>query len=206
MSDRKEIRIESDDTAEVPAVEPETEEPTDEAELTEEGETVEAGEKPAERGTPVEEQLKARIAELEDRHLRTLADLDNYRKRMVRQMDEIVRNANDGILLEFVEIAANLERALQHVEGGEGKDDALLKGVRLIYGQMKDLLAKYHVTHIEALGKPFDPAYHDAVMRVESDEYEEGIVALELSRGYMRDNRVLRHSKVGVSSGPAESS
>lgn len=151
-----------------------------------------------------EEKLRARVAELEDKHLRTVAEFENYRKRQARQYDELVRTANDRVLIDLLEIVDNLERALDHAGKSEG-NDGIRSGTEMILNQMKALLARYDVTPIESLGHSFDPNLHEALMQVDSDEYEEGMVAVEISRGYKRGNRVLRHARVGVSTGKAPS-
>jgi molecular chaperone GrpE len=200
MGDKKEIKIESS----------ESEEPESEMGSPEEIPETDAVEEPAREAAAetasesVEDQLRKQVADLDDRLLRALADFDNYKKRNARQVEDTIRSAIDSLLLEFVEIVDNFERALEHADG-QDENDAIHRGTRLIYTQMRDLLARYDVKPIEAMGKPFDPNLHDAMMRVDSDEYDEGTVAMELSKGYMRGSRVLRHSKVGVSSGPADS-
>lgn len=150
------------------------------------------------------DQLKARVKELEDQKLRALAELDNFRKRSARQLQDTIRSSNDRLLSEMLEIVDNFERALQHRdEGGhEANHEAYRKGTELIYSQMMDLLARYDVKPIESVGKPFDPNLHEALMPVASDEYDEGTVAVEISKGYRQGDRVLRHAKVGVSQGP----
>lgn len=148
------------------------------------------------------ESPEQRIAELEDRVLRTVAEFDNYRKRTGRQHQELIRNANERLLLDMLEVVDNFERALQHVENVVN-DDSLQRGAELIYAQMTDLLSRYEVKPIEAVGNTFDPNLHEAVMKVDSDEHPEGVVTMEISRGYTIGDRVLRHSKVGVSSGNA---
>jgi molecular chaperone GrpE len=146
------------------------------------------------------QRLQARIEELEDQLLRVAADFENYRKRTTRQYEQQVKLANERLLGDLLEIVDNLERALS-AENGHSAPASFRKGVELIFIQLTTLLAKYDVTPIEAVGKPFDPTYHEAVMQVESEEHEEGVVALELSKGYMLGDKVLRHSKVGVSRG-----
>ena len=150
-----------------------------------------------------EERLRARVAELEDRLLRAAADFDNYKKRQARMYEEMIRNGNDRVLADLLEIVDNFERAIEHASStGDNGNDAVRKGAELILTQMKDLLARYDVTPIESLGKPFDPNLHEALMQVESNDYDEGVIALEINRGYKRGDRVIRHARVGVSSGP----
>lgn len=147
-----------------------------------------------------EERLKQHLEELEDKHLRLAAEFDNYKKRMARQYEEMMRSANDRILLELLEVVDNFERALHH-ENDDTDFETFRKGTELIFSQITALLGKYDISPIEALGKPFDPNLHEAVMPIESEDYPEGVVAIEMSKGYLQGDRVLRHSKVGVSKG-----
>ncbi|MFH2049925.1 MAG: nucleotide exchange factor GrpE [bacterium] len=149
-----------------------------------------------------EEKLTNRIAELEDKLLRSAADFDNYKKRIARNYDDMIRSAGDRIFSELLDIIDNFERALNIDE--KASFESLQEGTRLIFNQMTGLLEKHNIRPIDALGKPFDPNLHEALMQVPSDEYDEGIVALEISKGYSQDKRVIRHSKVGVSSGRAK--
>jgi molecular chaperone GrpE len=202
MADKKEIKIDFSDA------EKDNDDRNDAAEA-EVRETEESGAGPemipeAEEPQTEEDALKAKVAELEDRLLRTMADFDNFKKRSARQYEDIIASANDRLLTELLDIVDNFERALEHADNNRGSSaDGLAEGTKLIYNQIRDLLARYNVTPIEAVGKTFDPNFHDAMMQVDSDEYEEGIVAVEISKGYRRGERVLRHSKVGVSRGPA---
>jgi len=148
----------------------------------------------------VEDALRAQVGELEDKLLRLAAEFDNYRKRISRQYEDMVRSANDSLVLQLLEVVDNFERALNHT-----KDDtdfeSFYKGTELILNQMVDLLRKHDITPIEAVGRPFDPNLHEAMMQIESDEHDEGMVAVEMAKGYRQGQRVIRHSKVGVSAG-----
>jgi len=151
--------------------------------------------------------LEARVSELEDQRLRALAELDNYRKRMARQFDEVIRSANDRLLSELLEVVDNFERALEHTNNDKAdaaRLAALREGTELIYNQLRGLLERYDVTPIESIGRPFDPRYHEALMQADSDEYDEGMVTAEISKGYMLGDRVLRHARVAVSKGKSE--
>jgi len=174
------------------------------AEATGKTDEGEPREEPAEDLANEIDQLKAQVQQLEDQKLRVLADLDNFRKRSVRQLQDAVHHANDRLLGEILEVVDNFERALQHQDGNaeDANGEAVLQGTQLIYNQMIDLLGRYDVKVIEALGQPFDPNLHEALMPVASDEYDDGTVAVEISKGYMQGERVLRHAKVGVSKGP----
>jgi len=154
-------------------------------------------------------QLEARVAELDDQRLRALAELDNYKKRMARQFEDTVRSANDRLLVELLEVVDNFERALAHgraaSESAENNSEAFREGTELIYNQLTNLLAKYGVRRMEAVGQKFDPGLHEALLQIDSDEHDAGIVAQEITHGYLIDDRVLRHSRVAVSRGKARS-
>ena len=148
------------------------------------------------------EELKQKLNDAEDRMLRVAAEYENYRKRMARQQDELVKSANDRLFGELIEVIDNFERALQHAKE-DSSTSAILTGTEMIYNQLMALLAKNGVTPIDALGKPLDPQFHEAMMQVDSDQCPDGVVAVELAKGYQQGNRVIRHSKVGVSRGKA---
>lgn len=211
MAKKKEIEVEvtgleEDNSRPVKPAEESTEAPAgskeDRAPAASEGAETEqlAGEQAVEPEPTVEEQLRSRIDDLEDRLLRTAAEFDNYKKRIARQFEDMARTSEERLLRELLEIVDNFDRALHHVDDAAAVG-ALRQGVEFTYGQMSDLLAKYNVTPIEAVGAPFDPNLHEAVMQVDSADHPEGVVAVEITRGYMIGTRVLRHSKVAVSRG-----
>ena len=170
------------------------------------GEVIEKEEKPSTPETEVD-LLKERLAkseeqikELEDRLLRLAAEFDNYRKRTNKEFSYLVKNANEKLILQLLDTLDNFQRALDSAKTSNDYEN-FHKGVELIYTHMKDLLTKEGLKEIEALGKPFDPNFHEAVTQSESDEYKEGIVMEEISKGYMLNDRLLRASKVVVSKG-----
>ena len=145
---------------------------------------------------------KAREAEgLRDRHLRAVADLENYRKRAQREKEDLVRAAEEGLLYELLEVLDNFERALdaprdpQHFEG-------FISGVELIHQQLLKVLEKTGVVPFTSLGETFDPERHEAVMRVETTESLDNTVLEEIRRGYLRHGRVLRPAQVTVAVAP----
>ncbi len=149
-----------------------------------------------ERLAKSEEQAK----ELEDRLLRLAAEFDNYKKRMAKEFGYLVKNANENLILQLLDTLDNFQRALDSAKTSDDYD-SFHKGVELIYDHMKEILTKEGLKEIEALGKPFDPNFHEAVTQAESDEYDEGIILDEISKGYMLNHRLLRASKVVVSKG-----
>ncbi len=149
-----------------------------------------------ERLAKSEEQAK----ELEDRLLRLAAEFDNYKKRMAKEFGYLVKNANENLILQLLDTLDNFQRALDSAKTSDDYE-SFHKGVELIYDHMKEILTKEGLKEIEALGKPFDPNFHEAVTQAESDEYDEGIILDEISKGYMLNHRLLRASKVVVSKG-----
>ncbi len=152
-----------------------------------------------ERLTKSEEQVK----ELEDRLLRLAAEFDNYRKRTNKEFSYLVKNANEKLILQLLDTLDNFQRALDSAKTSNDYEN-FHKGVELIYTHMKDILTKEGLKEIEALGKPFDPNFHEAVTQAESDKYKEGIVMEEISKGYLLNDRLLRASKVVVSKGKSK--
>jgi len=153
----------------------------------------------------VEAQLaeaQARVQELNDKYLRTLADFDNFRRRTRQERANAMRDGESGILLEVLPLLDNFARALQAAQGSNDVR-ALMDGVRMGYDQLHAALERKGVRAIEAEGKPFDPLYHDAVGRLETAEYPEGTVAVEVQKGYQLGDRVLRPSRVMVAVKPA---
>ncbi|MFH1687206.1 MAG: nucleotide exchange factor GrpE [bacterium] len=153
-------------------------------------------------GRPVSSDPDERIAELEDRLLRAHAEFENYKKRTARQYEDMVRAAGSRLLMELLEIVDSFERAFEHI-GNEASTESLLAGMELIHGQLKGLLDKNQVTAIEAVGQPFDPGLHEAIMQIDSEDHAEGIVALEMTKGYRLGDKVLRFAQVAVSKGAA---
>jgi molecular chaperone GrpE len=137
-------------------------------------------------------------AENHDRFLRTLADYDNFRRRSRQEMDDARRFANEKLISDLLPVLDNFERALQHTEG-DGGGQAVREGVVQIHKLLVDTLAKHGVEPIEAVGQPFDPQLHEAIMRVEpGPDRAPGTVAEELRRGYMLHGRLIRPSLVKV--------
>jgi molecular chaperone GrpE len=134
--------------------------------------------------------------EIYDRLLRKTAEFDNYRKRVERERRDQADQALTDLLLELLLVADDFDRALT-VDAGKGSKD-YRKGVELIHAKVHDLLARYQVRPIEAVGQDFDPNFHQAVMHEPSDAHREGEVIQELRRGYLKGDRLLRPAMVKV--------
>ena len=131
------------------------------------------------------------------------AEFDNYKKRTSRQFEEILKNSNENIIIDLLEVIDNFERAL--AAASESADyKSLHSGTELIYQSLFDLLKKQGLKPIGAVGEKFNPSLHEAMMQMESDEYPEGIVMQEMVKGYTLNGKVIRYAKVIVSKGPAD--
>jgi molecular chaperone GrpE len=145
--------------------------------------------------------LRAEKDELTNTLVRRQADFDNYRKRVERERKEEARRGAGRLLHELLPVLDALERALR---AHANPDDEYHKGVQLIHRHLWDTLSKNGLERIEAEGKQFDPHYHEAIERVETNEYPDGTIIQVVQEGYVFDGRVLRPSLVRVAVVPEE--
>lgn len=143
------------------------------------------------------EAMQAKIDELEDRVKRQMAEFENFRKRTEKEKTMMFETGAKSVVEKILPVVDNFERGLATIPE-EDADSAFASGMKMIYKQMMDELDKLGVKPIEAVGQEFDPNFHNAVMQVESEEYESGVVAQELLKGYMYHETVVRHSMVAV--------
>ena len=141
--------------------------------------------------------FKEKFEDMQDKYMRQLAEFENFRKRTDKEKAQMFDQGASNVLEKLLPVLDNFERGLASVPEDE-MESPFADGMNMIYKQFTKLLEDMGVTPIEALGKEFDPNFHNAVMQVESEEYEEGIVAQELQKGYMYHDMVLRHSMVAV--------
>lgn len=137
------------------------------------------------------------IEELNDRLKRQMAEFDNFRKRTEKEKSQMFDMGARTIVEKILPVVDNFERGFTTVDE-EDKEDAFVLGMDKVYKQLMTELEAMGVTPIECVGKEFNPDFHNAVMQVESEEYESGIVAQELLKGYMYKDTVVRHSMVAV--------
>ena len=152
----------------------------------------------------LQEQLKKKDVELVEQKsdfLREKADLENFRKRLVKEKTDAVQFANERLLKELVEIDDNMNRALNTPNTSL---ESLKEGVEMIQKQFATFLKNQKVEPVEAIGKPFDPSLHEVMTQLESEEHEENTVIQEYSTGYTLNGRILRSAKVVISKKPAE--
>jgi molecular chaperone GrpE len=145
--------------------------------------------------------LRREVDELRDKNLRLLAELQNQQKRAQRESQEAQRFAEAELARELLVVLDDLERAQEAARNTQDAQ-AVAAGVRLVSEHFLKVLRDHHVAPIEAVGRPFDPAFHEALLQVPSSEQAAGIVLQEVARGYTLHERVLRPTRVIVSSGP----
>jgi molecular chaperone GrpE len=153
------------------------------------------------------EALEAKTREAEaqyDRHLRAVAEFDNFRKRAARDREEHTRYANESLIRELLPVLDNFERALQAARGDPAAA-AVTAGVELIQRELLRVLEKFGVTAFTSVGEPFDPERHEAVARVHDAAHPEMTVIGEQARGYLLNGRVLRPAMVTVAMAPESS-
>ena len=152
----------------------------------------------------LEEQIRLKDDELlkqKDTFLREKAELDNFKKRLVKEKEDFVQFANERLLKELIQIEDNMERAMT---ASNATLESLQEGVEMIQKQFATFLKNQKVKPIEALGKPFDPNLHEVLNQQESEEHEENTVIQEYSKGYTLNGRILRSAKVVIAKTPVE--
>ena len=143
------------------------------------------------------DKAKEKIEELEDRVKRQMAEFDNFRKRTEKEKSQMFEIGVKSVIEKILPVVDNFERGLQ-TAAPEGEAAAFMEGMNMVYKQLMTELEGIGVKAIEAIGTEFNPEFHNAVMQVESEEYESGIVAQELQKGYMYHDTVVCHSMVAV--------
>ncbi len=138
-----------------------------------------------------------KIAELTDRVQRQMAEFDNFRKRTEKEKAQMFEVGAKSVIEKILPVVDNFERGLAAVPE-DAKDDPFVQGMDKIYKQLLTELENLEVKPIEAVGEEFNPEFHNAVMQVESEEFESGVVAQELQKGYLYRDSVVRHSMVAV--------
>jgi molecular chaperone GrpE len=150
------------------------------------------------------EQLNAKEKEAQanyDRYVRQVAELENYKKRSIRDKEETIRFANEALIRDMLPIVDNLERAVAHAQGG-GNGKPLVEGVELVLKALIDVLGKHGLVQLSAVGQPFDPERHEAMAQVESDSHTPNTVVDEYHKGYLLFDRLLRPALVSVAKAP----
>lgn len=175
------------------AQKPQEEQTAPEAETGETSENQEKPEKVKPKTKAKIDELEKKLAEANDKYMCMLAEYDNYRRRSQKERENIYADVRADTVTKFLPVYDNLARAVQNETDGETR-----KGVEAILTQFKTLLTGLGVTEIEAVGKKFDPTYHEALLHIEDEKYGEGEIVMELEKGFMLGDRVIRFAKVQV--------
>lgn len=148
------------------------------------------------------EALKAKFQEVTEQSKRIAADFDNYRKRTQKEKDDLSDQIKCSTLRELLPVVDNFERARSQIKPSTDSEMNIHKSYQSVYKQLVDCLKRVGVSPMRSEGKDFDPMFHEAVMRQPTTEQAEGTVMEELVRGYMLNERVLRHAMVKVAAAP----
>lgn len=147
-----------------------------------------------------EEQLIPELQEINDKYLRLYAEFENYKKKVNKDKDELIKYANEGLIYQLLPVIDNLEMALKHAN--DDTSSGLVQGVENTLREFLRTLEKFGLTLIEAVNKPFDPSLHEAMCVVAREDIEENIVVEEFRKGYIFRGKVIRPSLVSVSKRP----
>ncbi|NTU43240.1 MAG: nucleotide exchange factor GrpE [Nitrospirales bacterium] len=142
--------------------------------------------------------VQSELAEMKDKYLRLYAEFDTYKRKVIKDKEELVKYSNESLVYELLMVIDNLEMALKHSADSAVAVQALVKGVENTHRELLRTLEKFGLTPIDALNKAFDPAYHHAMSQVERPDLESNTVVEEFRRGYLFKEKVLRPSLVSV--------
>ena len=151
------------------------------------------------------ERLEKENQDLSDRLLRTMAEFDNYRKRVAREKDDLLKYGAEKMALDILPVADNFERALEQAKTAADAA-AVVEGVQMIFKQFLATLEKFNIKPFESVGQPFDPEKHEAMAQQDDPQFAENTVMGELQKGYFLNDKLLRPARVVVSRGPDDSS
>ncbi|GAB7024963.1 nucleotide exchange factor GrpE [Geotalea toluenoxydans] len=172
----------------------------EESEKQEGAESADLTEAEPDKLAEMENALKAKEAEAAanwDKYLRERADLENYRKRVQKEKEELLKYGNESLILEILPAIDNMERALEHAS--EESMAAIIEGIKLTLSMLQSTLKKFGVTPVQSgPGTAFDPAFHQAMSQVESTEQEPNTIVAEFQKGYLLNERLLRPALVSV--------
>lgn len=174
----------------------------DPSEAGDHGEAAEKIELAENSGNEIEEKLaqaQAQAKDYHDRMLRMAAELENVRKRASREMEDVRKYATENLISQLLSVVDNLERAIASASPENQNGKGVVDGVALTLSEITKILEKHHVKPIEAMGKAFDPAFHQAMSQEERSDHPTNTVVQEFQKGYLMHDRLLRPAMVVVS-------
>jgi molecular chaperone GrpE len=195
MSEKVEVDIQGDDDLDQPEEKATEDDAAAPADVASNGDEMPLDDDPEAKLKEAEQKAEAYY----DRLLRASAEFDNYKKRTTREMQEVVRYANEKIFKELLSVVDNLDRAIESARQDGADDDPLLEGVRLTLNEVEKIFKRHNVKPIKAMGEPFDPNFHQAMMQEETEDEPANTVIKEMQRGYVMHDRLLRPAMVVVS-------
>jgi molecular chaperone GrpE len=145
------------------------------------------------------EAIQAELEESNDKYLRLYAEFENYKRKVQKDKEDLIKYSNESLIYELLPALDNLEMALKHSAEKNSDSQSFIQGVENTLRELTRTLEKFGLTAIEALGKHFDPAYYHAMSQVEREDLEDNIVVEEFRKGYLYRDKVLRPSLVAVS-------
>lgn len=148
------------------------------------------------------EGLKLALSVEKDKYVRLLAEFDNMRKRHERDRQELIKYAHEEVIIECLKLYDDLERSLNAFKAKEGTDANLVKGLEMVFNNLRELMTKNDVKAIESVGKVFDPNCHEPLMQGESGDLPDGHIMEEFQKGYTLGGKVVRTAKVKVAKNP----
>jgi len=167
-----------------------------------------SGKKSAESSEPSARDLRLQLKERDGlvreylSRLRWLqAEFENYKKRVTKEREELTAYANEGLVTQLLDVSDNFERAIGIAKREEG-NRSIIQGLEMVYTQLQNILKKEGLVQIKAVGEPFDPFKHEAVMRVSSNDHKDGTIVEEIQKGYFFKSKVIRPSRVKVVKNP----
>lgn len=196
-----EEEVETSEASETLEEEAKTEEAAEDCETSEDAAKAEEGDKKKSKLFGKKEKKKDKkdqmIEELNDKVIRQMAEFDNFRKRTEKEKSQMFDSGASTMVEKILPVVDDFERGLAAMSEAD-KESSFAQGMEMIYKKLMGILEQADVTAIEAVGKEFDPNFHNAVMQTASEEYESGVIAQELQKGYMYKEKVIRHSMVIV--------
>ena len=144
------------------------------------------------------EEVEKEKNEFSDRLLRTMAEFDNYRKRVAREKEDLIKYGNEKFAFDILSVMDNFERSLEQARKSQ-EVEPVIEGIEMIRKQFVSALEKFHIKPFESVGESFDPERHEAMAQQEHDEYEENTVIEEYQKGYFLKEKLLRPARVIVS-------
>jgi len=150
-----------------------------------------------ETSSTVQNELEQKLEETTNRMLRLQADYDNFRRRTQKEKESAAKYRSQSLAESLIPALDNFERGMT-IDAQSEETKSLLQGMEIVYRQLKEALANEGIEAVESVGQPFDPNFHQAVMQVETDDFESNVVVEEMQKGYMLKDRVIRVAMVKV--------